>query len=79
MWHWTTRTGEYAEAVAFTRREAEPEPAVTDSAAWTAESTETATGERPGDTHRVSGHRLVVARSHRQSRMAAAAPVEPEK
>lgn len=26
MWHWTTRTGQYPEAVAFTRRETEPEP-----------------------------------------------------
>lgn len=30
MWHWTTRTGEFPEAVAFTRRVTEPEPTVTD-------------------------------------------------
>lgn len=30
MWHWTTRTGQYPEAVAFTRRAAEPEPTFTE-------------------------------------------------
>ncbi|WP_459549452.1 hypothetical protein [Nocardia sp. X0981] len=33
MWHWTTRTGEFPEAVAFTRRAAEPEPAITETRA----------------------------------------------
>ncbi|NKY56760.1 hypothetical protein [Nocardia flavorosea] len=30
MWHWTTRTGQYPEAVAFTRRVTEPEPTFTE-------------------------------------------------
>ncbi|NKY37012.1 hypothetical protein HGA13_28665 [Nocardia speluncae] len=30
MWHWTTRTGQYPEAVAFTRRVTEPEPTITE-------------------------------------------------
>ncbi|WP_280406996.1 hypothetical protein [Nocardia carnea] len=41
MWHWTTRTGQYPEAVAFTRRVAEPEPTVTERVP----ETETETGE----------------------------------
>ncbi|MEU4313383.1 hypothetical protein [Nocardia sp. NPDC024068] len=30
MWHWTTLTGQYPEAVAFTAQVGEPEPTVTD-------------------------------------------------
>ncbi|NUP25090.1 MAG: hypothetical protein HOQ44_00065 [Nocardia sp.] len=36
MWHWTTRTGEFPEAVAFTRV-TEPEPTVTETEAETEE------------------------------------------
>ncbi|MFI5720855.1 hypothetical protein [Nocardia sp. NPDC051750] len=39
MWHWTTRTGQFPEAVAFTRV-TEPEPAITERVPET-EETET--------------------------------------
>ncbi|WP_328391174.1 hypothetical protein [Nocardia sp. NBC_00416] len=38
MWHWTTRTGQFPEAVAFTRRVTDPEPTVTESALETEET-----------------------------------------
>lgn len=37
MWHWTTRTGQYPEAVAFTRRANEPEPTFTEQVPETEE------------------------------------------
>lgn len=47
MWHWTTRTGEHPEAVAFTRPVTEPEPTITEAGTGT-EQTETTDFEASG-------------------------------
>ncbi|GGL24870.1 hypothetical protein [Nocardia jinanensis] len=39
MWHWTTRTGSFPEAVAFTRV-TEPKPTITEAVAETEAGTE---------------------------------------
>ncbi|MEU1985348.1 hypothetical protein [Nocardia sp. NPDC019395] len=50
MWHWTTRTGQFPEAVAFTRV-TEPEPTITEPVS---ENEETETGEPEYDAIRYS-------------------------
>lgn len=47
MWHWTTRTGEHPEAVAFTRPVTEPESTITETGAG-AEEAEIAESEDCG-------------------------------
>lgn len=57
MWHWTTLTGTHPEAVAFTARVGEPEPAVTDPAP-VAEEAESEEMEADRGVTRLGGYDL---------------------
>lgn len=57
MWHWTTRTGEHPEAVAFTRPVTEPEPTITETGTG-AERTEITDSEDSGRGVDLMGYEL---------------------
>ncbi|WP_327148263.1 hypothetical protein [Nocardia sp. NBC_01329] len=58
MWHWTTRTGRFPEAVAFTRVP-EPEPTITDAEAEAGtEETETVEHDAICEVSRPIGYDL---------------------
>ncbi|MGW5386797.1 hypothetical protein [Nocardia sp. NPDC003963] len=61
MWHWTTRIGEFPEAVAFTRV-TEPEPTITETVTATeagTEETETVENDALCEVSRPNGYDLV--------------------